>query len=1211
MARHFNLNFLKEISNDLEIEEISKTFYKIIEELEIFLDLESIQKNINISFGEFSSSEKRNNILDLGIISRKFDDNELNIKISKRYKKFLPILLLKEAYLTFLPFSLTKNDAIKIFINQIVEINLQELKIIDEWKTKISQIYVNYDFLESQFDRLREFFQLNVKEGEINSAIEFFFNYIRNNLLVFQNNRKDLYDIIFKNFIYKTSKSLNNNDIIETIRLLIKILYEEKTYRAFIDYKNYFLEYKREKKINTELSLREFVKNFRWIKNFTYIGPSYQVNWRLIGIKVFFCILTFNPRLSMKSISKFITNLPFFYQSSSSQTNFSIKFFGWFVIPELYQNDLINFLKKLRELGYLNEYLFIEIEENHNFLNLNYFREKFFRKKTLLDIKHRAYRKKYEISFRMKYFKSKITRKLSILDFIILDRIRYFSITGFSFEQRNVALRRLKSDLIHEIISQKKVIKDFKNTVRNLRKNKQIINRFTNFIETNKKFGFFYIKEILITLIDSIQNTIDIIDKHKINNLYDLRDLLINQKISKNLNQNLILKDKFVINILFKDIFPDYFYNREKFLNRKKEFEIYRDYLFSCESLRIYDLDAVLKIIQDENLINRIFQTKKEKLEKSYKKSLFLNFNKEDLQNKLNEFIFRNPPLIKPLLITTISVGTFAKYYIQIVIRKNTETLKILNNLKKYFPRAFHNIGKDFVLNTDVISTHIWLHGVTCYEKMKLISIIFNLFDENLLSLRRYFFDGLFEPYSRKDFYDFEKKNFFYTQDLFTQYLKYSKAIFKKRTTRIPYIERSKKESLFWFKNEKNLNILNKEIADRISRENLQFLANNFKKLRDFHQNLKSNLLDNDKFNILKKRSFFEQYIDHIYFIPNYQKFGYSYYYLYINPSNLNEIDFRLLFINNFDKIQYPGYIDSSKCLLITYLFPYRTPNDSYLNWLTKSKKIIDEYCLFYIKNVYQLFHFDYNIFQNGWDLNPNRFKSFYQNILFKTDYKLKPSLIKKFQLENIESGMRYLPESREFKILTNLYAFEGKDLKTILTLKNVSEIKNVEKLLEKNLLFPYIETKNLGLIEELTIILPNIEKEVISQLIKIFSFFNFGFIYEIEGKYYIKGDLDEVFFENGLLIHLKLPDCHLGEFIQNFHKIFQYLNIEKYLILNDLLKGIPLLKNIYSNLEFLDEYNPFQNLEWNEKDKIWMNWKLFDEEFNFIYPDLIRKKSK
>ena len=52
-------------------------------------------------------------------------------------------------------------------------------------------------------------------------------------------------------------------------------------------------------------------------------------------------------------------------------------------------------------------------------------------------------------------------------------------------------------------------------------------------------------------------------------------------------------------------------------------------------------------------------------------------------------------------------------------------------------------------------------------------------------------------------------------------------------------------------------------------------------------------------------------------------------------------------------------------------------------------------------------------------------------------------------------------------------------------------------------------------------------------------------------------------------------------------------------------MNGKSLLKSVYGNLDFLKEYNPLLNLMWNEKDKIWMNHKLFNEKMEKIYPEL------
>lgn len=139
---------------------------------------------------------------------------------------------------------------------------------------------------------------------------------------------------------------------------------------------------------------------------------------------------------------------------------------------------------------------------------------------------------------------------------------------------------------------------------------------------------------------------------------------------------------------------------------------------------------------------------------------------------------------------------------------------------------------------------------------------------------------------------------------------------------------------------------------------------------------------------------------------------------------------------------------------------------------------------------------------------------------------------------------------------------------------------------------------------------LPEIKKELNEKIIKIFSFFNRCRIYETEGEYFIYGFEKEKSFENGLLIELWFPQCELDEFFNIFDLLFQYLEIKHYIILTDLVKGKTLLKSIYESLEFLKEYNPLLNLKWNEKDKIWMNHKLFNERMEKIYPDLFYGKN-
>ena len=197
-------------------------------------------------------------------------------------------------------------------------------------------------------------------------------------------------------------------------------------------------------------------------------------------------------------------------------------------------------------------------------------------------------------------------------------------------------------------------------------------------------------------------------------------------------------------------------------------------------------------------------------------------------------------------------------------------------------------------------------------------------------------------------------------------------------------------------------------------------------------------------------------------------------------------------------------------------------------------------------------------------------------------------------------------PNSASFQALSELYNWRSIDIKSFLGSRHYSRISNFTELLKKKLIFPYISLKNLDFQDKIYFILPSVDKKLNQTIIKIFNFFNYGFIYEIEGEFYIHGFNEEVKFENGLMIKLYFPQCEIHEFLELFDKLFEYLEIDKYIILTDLANGKNFLKKIYGSLEFLDSYNPLLNLKWNNKDKIWMNHKLYTKTFKKLHQELI-----
>jgi len=415
----------------------------------------------------------------------------------------------------------------------------------------------------------------------------------------------------------------------------------------------------------------------------------------------------------------------------------------------------------------------------------------------------------------------------------------------------------------------------------------------------------------------------------------------------------------------------------------------------------------------------------------------------------------------------------------------------------------------------------------------------------------------------------------------------------------------------FWSGNQ-NMDTLISTVKKRISHHDIDFNLKELGDLSEFSENLEGKLLDRIKFLNVKAKKFFERYINSIKFLPAFQKFGFSQYCLYFRPffykSQTFGIDFRLLFTNSLQKVKYNACLEPDQAVFCEYIFPFRNPNKSYLNWLVKSKKHVSEYCLFYKKKYYDVIHFNRNLRKEGWDYSSIRFKSYMQDVLFKPTYDPKISEIREFDLnEKIESNI-YGHGTQEYKDLIRVYNIHSINIKSYLGTRNYTIVENITELLKKKLIFPYISLKNLDFQDKISIILPDTKQEFNEKIIKIFSFFNVGRIYEIEGEFFIFGFQQERTFENGLLIEIWFPKCELDEFFNVFDLLFHYLEIKHYVILTDLVNGNTLLKSVYGNLDFLKEYNPLLNLIWNDKDKIWMNHKLFNEKFEPIYPDLIKK---
>ncbi len=1129
-------------------------------------------------------------IFNIGV-ERKLVNHTLILKLSAKYESIFPFILLREAFYCFLPFQLLNNKPIKIFINYIVELKLKKHPRINNWKIRIrkeTHIIEDYNPL---FNRIEKFFS-NFQDLDENT-IRFFFIYVRRNISNIENKTDIFYDYLANSYQIEVLLQMWDEDILETIRILIKIFYKKKTFKNLAQYTQLFKDFKKIGFIKTDLSTNKFTESLRWLKKYSFVSPSYQIYYKNIGINIYWILFQFDPSISKKRIKIVLKNFPFLAHIRFSSNGLSIFASGYLYLPKVYTKSLFSLLKSLKSRNV--QTICIKRQKVKNNLNLNYFQD-FHNIKNLINPNHQKYEEKFEIDFSYSYGEELIDSvKLSHLDFLILDRIRYYSLTGFGFEPSRRKINQLRMDYINDFLFQIKFIKKLRMDLELLFTHPIMQKDFISIIDKFFNAGIFYIKYFFVSILEIIKLLKKIVVDQNITSIIDFKAFIKSNHVnlfSKQVNHSDFKKR------LVQKLILLYFNNKIKFEEEVKKVSLFSTILNNFFILKIFNVKNIKKIILDKDLAFSIYSGKKKKITSIKRQYKLREITINKVQEIINKYIQMDPPILKPNLINTIRTTHFAHYCIYIILKDTSQVIELIDRMKSFFPRLILERGEDVLSKRKYIFLGLYLPNLSINEKYNLISIFYNIFKKNIIEVLRFFSSGVLNVFSVKDYYDFQKGKFFYARDMFSQFLLLINRFLNK--TKHPSDMKDRKSRIYLFTNENNLLKLARDVSKRNSRRQVRFNPTHLHELEDFHKNLSSILSNTDLFKGFKQAPFFNQYVQSIKFIPQHQSFGFSKYFLWFTTSKLEEINKKCVLTKNFLSLKHPIEIHQNfYSFLITYLFPYHTPNNSYLNWLLKSKKAFLEYILFFIKKVYHVLHFNYNLTSNGWNLNANHFNSFARKIIFKQQYNLVLPSMKEFDFDSI-SDMFFEPNSLEFKDLMNLYTFQPDDLKSFLAQEKHHKIDSFQNLNSKHLLFPYLELKNLDLCENFYFIIPNISIEVITVLIKIFGFFNYCFIYEIEGEIYINEMKDQKHFENGLFIKLTLPDCEFSEFDEVFHGIFDLLGIKRYCILNDLVEGKNFLKDVFKDLSFLNHYTPLKNLEWNDKDNIWVNYKLLDENFNF-----------
>ncbi|MHA1933432.1 MAG: hypothetical protein ACW96X_12885, partial [Promethearchaeota archaeon] len=693
---------------------------------------------------------------------------------------------------------------------------------------------------------------------------------------------------------------------------------------SLTEYQTLYRKFLEEKKTESVPSHKNFYENLLWINRFTSIAPSYNVVNSAIGLSTLHCELTFNPRLEMKKVKQIIKNLPFVNAPRFLENSFAYKIIIAFILPEIYLDDLLNYFNKLLKHGYLIKKDIFLYKEVNFFLNLNYFLD-ISNTSKIINPLLKTYKKELECEHLIEYPSKPPILPLSIFQYAILDRIRNLSVTGLTFDKRIETLNAIKEDIENEYRKQLLYTDNFRESFTKLIKSAQYKEEFLILLEQNQKHGLVYLYDTLhsiIRILDLIETFLN--NNPRITNFHQFRNFLENNSISQILEENIIIQDNIIKKVIFNEILPKYFESLEFYRKERAKFQFFYTLINSCYNLKLFSIKSIITIIRKPKLITEINRTKENRLRAAFKSAKSYKITNQRIESTIDDFLNHKPPILVPMLLNTILTSIFAKFYPGTLLKDTPETRKKLEKFKSYFPRVQLSFLEDLGNREALI--HVFPFSVNLLEKKEFYSSLYNIFKEDLISSNRNYWRGTtrtseIEP---KDFFDYYKKQFFYTKDFFKQFFLYSQNILsKKELERFTNEKIPKRPNLFWSSKISMETFVN-NVTKRISHQSINFDSNLVNKLTEFRKQLITILLDQNQFKNVKSTVFFKTYVESIKFIPAFRKFGLAQYYMYFLPHEWGIIDLKLLFINSFQNLEYPAQIDPNQPIFVNYLFPHR-----------------------------------------------------------------------------------------------------------------------------------------------------------------------------------------------------------------------------------------------------------------------------------------------
>jgi len=1101
------------------------------------------------------------------------------LKVDHTLNNIIKFILLRETFYCFIPNSLQNYTLLKVLILIKVSDLLKGFPNINEWEENFN----NNPLYAWWKHRIGNLILHNMKN---------IFDYIHKHSFLLLN--FDEQDEIFEQMLADNliRGYFENDDELEFFSLIYNIFQIIKRYTRRADFENKFKKLKLERKINTSFTPKKFSRYFKTYLPKSVISPNYQINWEYYSCNMVYCYLFFNPQLGNYNVQKILEHFPFYWVNRTQESKFGIEVTGIFVIPMKYLDDLKKFFKTLSNYGIIKKFLLLKFVFHENFLNLNYFKNNVLNKKLLLR-GDKDFNEHLIFSPSIKYT-PKEEKVIDLFDIILINRIRWFATPGFSFEEKWKQLQKVKSDIFSYLLTQRNIINDLKKILNIFYEDPELKRSFLTLIDSNKNFGFFYIKEQISFFLKLINLTENILKTHpELKNEIMLFDFIEQNGIGPKFDENIEYKFSQFKNNLF-NLFSVYFMNNSNFLHEKSEYENFLQLLKTSENLKIFNLKVIEAILTKKELAENIYTTKFQKIQKILKEYRLKKITFQDIDARLTQTIQSDPPGAVPFLITSISTRKICPIFYTLLIKDSVTSEEKIKYLKIIFPRVIINRSINIITRQKHIFLFLYCIELNNNEKLNLLGLIYNLFNSDLVFFKQFIDSYTIQIFSLENFFDVENNDFFYSKDFFDELSKFCVALIKNKKIFSSYME--EKIEFINFNDNLVKKISFENYTKNLKRKNERPLNLEIsQEIEDLHNNLEEKLVKSDDLSNIIKHS---KNIENIKFIPAYQKFGLENFYLYIKPSIPNEIEWKMLFPLGFKNIKYTCSLESANSYLFQYIFPTKNPNFSYLNWVLKSKREIDEYLSFSVKKIIPILNFNFNISPNGFYFGYQTFEIFVQKILF--DKNFDPALdCKVFNVSERDEKNIKGKFDQDFQ---NIIDLSGQNFLDMIKLRHKSRLNNIKDLIKKKLIFPQIKLReNIGLKFKFYAIVPDLTREQIEIIIKIFNFLNYGFIYEIEGEYYFKEEDKMIKFENGLFLKFYLPDSAFNHFKKIITQLFNYFGIEHYLLFFDLVKGDLFVNNLFDKFK---HPNPLDCHLWDKNIKKWLNYKSLTNKFEFIYPE-------